>query len=61
MFLGEARSTTKTMLREPTLEKLRNGREEDTKIFIDFIRKDSTQKILAWYMKKLAEKSKSKV
>ena len=48
------------MLRGPTLDKLRANREEDTKIFTDFICKESTQKILAMYMKKLAEKSKSK-
>jgi hypothetical protein len=48
-------------LRGPTLKKLLDARQEDTKSFIDFNRKDSTQKMLAFYMKKLAEKSKSKM
>jgi hypothetical protein len=60
-FLGEARSATKMGLRGPTLKKLLDARQEDTKSFIDFNRKDSTQKMLAFYMKKLAEKSKSKM
>jgi hypothetical protein len=47
-------------LRGPTLEKMLAGREEDTKMFLDFTLRESTQKMLAWYMKKLAEKSKSK-
>ena len=57
---AEARSMTKMMIRAPTLEKMRAGREEDTKVFLDFTLKESTQKMLALYMKKLAEKSKSK-
>ena len=59
-LLAEARSATKTMLRGPTLDKLRAARQEDTKLFTGYVSKDSTQKILAMYMKKLAEKSKSK-
>ena len=51
---------TKMTLRAPTLEKMRAGREEDTKLFTDFTLRESTQKMLALYMKKLAEKSKSK-
>ncbi|CAB4018187.1 enoyl- delta isomerase 1, mitochondrial [Paramuricea clavata] len=56
---GEARSATKLGLRGPTLKKLLDARQKDTKSFMDFTRKDSTQKMLAFYMKKLAEKSKS--
>ncbi len=52
---------TKLVLRSPTLEKMRAGRQEDTKLFLDFTLKDSTQKMLAFYMKKLAEKSKAKM
>jgi hypothetical protein len=59
-FIEEARSLTKMKLRGPTLEKMLAGREEDTKMFSDFTLRESTQKMLAWYMKKLAEKSKSK-
>ncbi|XP_028395638.1 enoyl-CoA delta isomerase 1, mitochondrial-like isoform X2 [Dendronephthya gigantea] len=55
-----ARYETKKILRSPILEELLAGREKDTKTFMDFTQKDSTQKLLKLYMKKLAEKSKAK-
>ena len=46
------------MMRSPILDKLRKERAEDTKAFLELVCKESTQKIITGYLKKLADKSK---
>lgn len=58
LFLAKARYTTKMMMRSPILDKLRKERAEDTKAFLELVCKESTQKIITGYLKKLADKSK---
>ena len=47
------------MLRRATMERLLMNREADTEQFVNLTQQESTQKVIAMYMKKLAQKSKS--
>ncbi|XP_036004400.1 enoyl-CoA delta isomerase 1, mitochondrial [Fundulus heteroclitus] len=51
-----ARQITKSMMRKPTLDKLRSNREADIQNFVSFITKDSIQKSLRMYMEMLKQK-----
>ncbi|MBN3303871.1 ECI1 isomerase, partial [Amia calva] len=51
-----ARQITKSMMRKPTLDKLLSHRESDVNNFINFITKDSIQKLLKMYMERLKQK-----
>ncbi|KAM4716805.1 enoyl-CoA delta isomerase 1, mitochondrial [Anableps anableps] len=51
-----ARQITKSMMRKPTIEKLRSNREADIQNFVNFITKESIQKSLRMYMEMLKQK-----
>ncbi|PWA28953.1 hypothetical protein CCH79_00019625, partial [Gambusia affinis] len=51
-----ARQITKSMMRKPTIEKLRSNREADIQNFVSFITKESIQKSLRMYMEMLKQK-----
>lgn len=53
---GVARMASKRMVREPTLTKLREVREDDISMFANFIQMDSVQKHLGKYMESLKKK-----
>lgn len=51
-----ARQITKSMMRKPTIDKLRSNREADIQNFVNFITKESIQKSLRMYMEMLKQK-----
>ncbi|XP_017294567.1 enoyl-CoA delta isomerase 1, mitochondrial [Kryptolebias marmoratus] len=51
-----ARQITKSMMRKPTIDKLRSSREADVQNFVSFITKESIQKSLRAYMEMLRQK-----
>ena len=56
VLLGVARMASKRMVREATLTKLRDVREDDINMFTNFIQMDSVQKHLGKYMESLKKK-----
>ena len=55
-----ARHITKLQLRQPTIDRLVNKREEDIDHFVNFTTKDSIQKSLGMYLEALKKKSAKK-
>ncbi|XP_028311044.1 enoyl-CoA delta isomerase 1, mitochondrial [Gouania willdenowi] len=55
-----ARQITKTMMRKPTIDKLRSNREADILNFVQFITKDSIQKSLRMYLEMLKKRGQKK-
>ncbi|KAF7647012.1 hypothetical protein LDENG_00178980 [Lucifuga dentata] len=51
-----ARQITKSMMRKPTIDKLRSSREADIQNFVSFITKDSIQKSLGMYLEMLKKR-----
>ncbi|KAK5599385.1 dodecenoyl-CoA isomerase [Crenichthys baileyi] len=51
-----ARQITKSMMRNPTIDKLRTNREADIQNFVSFITKESIQKSLRMYMEMLKQR-----
>lgn len=51
-----ARQLSKSMMRKPTMDRLRSCREADTKNFVSFITKDSIQKSLRVYLEMLKKR-----
>ena len=54
------RIITKQYLRKPLIEKLNAGREDDIKNFVDYMTRDSVQKMLQEYVANLKKKSDAK-
>ena len=59
-FADVPRIITKQYLRKPLIDKLHAGREEDIKNFVDYMTRNSVQKMLQEYVANLKKKSEAK-
>jgi 3,2-trans-enoyl-CoA isomerase len=57
---SNARKLTKTMMRQPTADKLRNALEIDRDTFVDFCETDKVQNALTAYLTSLKKKQEEK-
>lgn len=58
--VDHARRITKLQLRQPTLDRLLNSRQEDIEHFVNFIKKESIQKSLGMYLEALKNRLNTK-
>ncbi len=59
-FAAAARIITKNSMRKHLIDKLQAGREADIKNFVDFMMRDSVQKMLKQYIEMLKKKAEAK-
>lgn len=57
-ILARARYLTKLQLRQPTMDRLINRRQEDIDHFVTLVTKDTTQKSIGMYLDALKKKAK---
>lgn len=60
LFSAVPRIITKQILRKPLIDKLQAGREADIQNFVEYMTKDSVQKMLHEYMANLRKKAEAK-